>query len=65
MRGSDINGPGPASLVSVQAPSILNHQFEVVVMVDRDADVIVVLEELLQSDGSIPTVPVLNKSFSR
>jgi hypothetical protein len=65
MRGSDSNGPGAASLVSVQAPSILNHQFEVVIVVDRDTDVIVVLEELLQSDGSVPRVPVLNQSFSR
>ncbi len=55
--------PALRILLIVKVPSILNHLLEVLIGVDRDGDVVVVLDEFLQSQVAVAGITILNKFF--
>lgn len=58
---SALASPALAEGLVIQIPGILNHKVEVLVVVNRATNVVVVLYELRQSDGSVLGVRVLEK----
>lgn len=55
---SELVGPAPAIglVVSIQLPGILDHQVEVLIIVNTAGDVVIVLGEFLEGDPLIPAL---------